>query len=539
MLMMKLRPPSAWCRRPSKITRRSSSDVVKRTSSLKIPNSEQKTHPATTNCGSGPCPKEPRSNGRECMKSTPPLLYSSRRRKDRARLASWCKEVWATAGPWVQCPEWKEGEKHPGIFRFRFWKFGEWKEVVVDDRLPTSNGKLIYCASRGDVEFWAPLMEKAYAKLHGSYEALDSGSTSDAMVDFTGGICETIDLADKQSLQEADDMTLWKKLKRASNNQQLMGCALKSGKNLFRRELMECSDRGIIKDHAYGICEARHVRPKGVRGALGMDKHRLIRVRNPWGEKEWNGPWSDNSAEWKAISEKEKRRLNLIFEEDGSFWMAYSDFIKNYNVIYICHSPNTDYLSLEKRWNLSSFKNEWVKGVSAGGCSNNKSCTTNPQYFFTLEEASSMWVALMQMDRRLMNKSQGQIITIGFIVIKTQDNRKERLNHVEDVVERKSFINSRELVREMHLEPGRYCVLPSTFDPNLETKFLLRIFSEKPAQVHIVERVGPRNHWYMKKPLGAVRVEVVGARNLKNSERFDTQTGALCVVYVPPPPPLH
>ena len=78
-----------------------------------------------------------------------------------------------------------------GAFRFRFWRYGKWEEVVVDDYLPTINGRLFLNRSHDLNKFWPALLEKAYAKIHGSYGALSAGMTEESFTDFSGGIVET------------------------------------------------------------------------------------------------------------------------------------------------------------------------------------------------------------------------------------------------------------------------------------------------------------------------------------------------------------
>ena len=50
------------------------------------------------------------------------------------------------------------------VCRFRVWWCGVWREVLVDDRLPTIGNRLVFLSSHRLNSFWAPLIEKAYAK---------------------------------------------------------------------------------------------------------------------------------------------------------------------------------------------------------------------------------------------------------------------------------------------------------------------------------------------------------------------------------------
>ena len=45
-----------------------------------------------------------------------------------------------------------------------------------------------------------------------------------------------------------------------------------------------------------------------------------------------------------------------------------------------------------------------------------------------------------------------------------------------------AFINLRENCGRHKLPPGTYCIIPSTFEPNQEGEFLLRLFTEKKVE---------------------------------------------------------
>ena len=48
----------------------------------------------------------------------------------------------------------------------------------------------------------------------------------------------------------------------------------------------------------------------------------LLQIRNPWGQGEFNGAWSDHSDEWDRVDDEKRSKLNVP-REDGAFWMCW------------------------------------------------------------------------------------------------------------------------------------------------------------------------------------------------------------------------
>ncbi|XP_015225708.1 PREDICTED: calpain-2 catalytic subunit-like [Cyprinodon variegatus] len=415
-------------------------------------------------------------------------------------------------------PKQSLADNYAGIFHFRFWQYGEWVEVVVDDRLPVREDRLLFSYSRTRNEFWSALVEKAYAKLVGSYGSLKGGNISEGMEDFTGGIANSIPVTSRTP------PVLWRNLSAALSRGSLLSCFIRASNY---SEVGKVTADGLIKGHAYAITDTDKVKK-------GSEEILLLKLRNPWGFVEFCGSWSDKCKEWRDMEQSEKERLELKQEEDGEFWISIDDFSRMFDVLEVCSvSPISfeegDTSTNQHTWTISEHKGSWVPGSSAGGSRRyNKSFWKNPQFQLVLRDVDqddddddddedeedddgedeidqgeetqiteakkkaekqkkknnqcTVLVELLQKNRRLNNKIN--FFFIAFHIYKVppelQGGCLDRSFFMKNrpVGRSGKYKAQRGVWRKLHLEPGHYVVIGSTYRPNNGGDFFVRMFSK-------------------------------------------------------------
>ncbi|KAG6809999.1 hypothetical protein H0H92_013781 [Tricholoma furcatifolium] len=353
-------------------------------------------------------------------------------------------------------------DEQVGVYGFIFFRDTAWVTVIIDDLLFTSipkfeelrseeqrlyhndkenynrsarrTGKSLFFAKSGTHgETWVPLVEKAYAKLHGNYASIDGGFAGEAIEDMTGGITSFIYTKENvtTSIQDILDLdAFWTNELRRANEDRLFGCAF-DNLNTARSGLSNVTVNGLFSGHAYSVLRAIEYRDK-----------RFVVVRNPWGRGEWTGPWSDGSREWTPDWLPALSVLKHKFGDDGQFVMEYKDFIENWEQI-----ERT--LLFDSSWTMSS---QWLKVTCRPLELDLPWAFGDVSFTISLPTSSSTVIVLSKLDERYYQPlSSFAQWSFDFIIYRKGENKPL-------VTSSPSMPYSRSVNAEVHLEAGEYVV---------------------------------------------------------------------------------
>lgn len=195
-----------------------------------------------------------------------------------------------------------------GLYIMRMYKHGQWHQVVIDDAIPFDSAMNPLTAR---TEFWPSLpwpalLEKAYAKMHGSWEVLGGGGhVEEVMTDLTGGCSTRFGTADV-----AQDR-LWQYMY-FLQDMCLFGCNIND---------KECSKRRIPMEQHYASAIFRLQKHEGVpyvcvcMSAPLMAVARMPTCKVPM-------------AEGYGVSE-------------GFVWLRIDDFVQLFDTVYECRLVNS------------------------------------------------------------------------------------------------------------------------------------------------------------------------------------------------------
>ncbi|KAL7697410.1 cytoskeleton-associated protein CAP5.5 [Lotmaria passim] len=228
-------------------------------------------------------------------------------------------------------------ERAVGAYRVSLNKDGWWQSVIVDDYLPTVNKMPVFARSVDEPrELWMSLLEKAYAKVHGSYASITGGDALQALSEFTGFPIFRFDNDWTSALHDAQKADVFVEMlvemTRNSAATVVLSTPSHGSETYLGRESQADPQAFHEKFADVGL---RTAYTYFVERVVSVKKRRtlLFKVRNPWRSTggSWTGLWAYGSPVWEEHPDVCSVCNGMTDPKDGSFWIDFEDAKKYFD----------------------------------------------------------------------------------------------------------------------------------------------------------------------------------------------------------------
>lgn len=144
-------------------------------------------------------------------------------------------------------------------------------------------------------------------------------------------------------------------------------------------------ENGLVKGHAYSLLSIEDV----------FTRHGtkcLVKLRNPHGQTEWKGKWSDSSSKWDSVNQATKEQIGYKWEHDGGFFMSFEDWINQFEVFTMCFIP---YSFGESDYQINQRDNRVLGTLTPGVNCGYKMLEHNIQLVLEIGQDQEVWIQLL------------------------------------------------------------------------------------------------------------------------------------------------
>ncbi|KAG5497519.1 hypothetical protein JKF63_03783 [Porcisia hertigi] len=231
-------------------------------------------------------------------------------------------------------------ERAAGAYRVTLSHGGWWTSTLLDSYLPASlKGPDLGRCSHDLRKLWYPLLEKAYAKLHGSYAAIQLGDSLDALQDITGYPTFRFDVEWAEVSQSSTDTRGIKSTAVSLASEQLFTFLEEKVQQRGYLVCLSLPDEGPVDAQAaqmgmvFGMSYA-------VQQVVRHGSSRLLQIQCHTLKPGSSGMWCGESARWQQDSSLAELcgMVGVDKQKPGSIWLDWSEALRMFEGGGVCCS---------------------------------------------------------------------------------------------------------------------------------------------------------------------------------------------------------